>query len=119
MRILYVEDHLDTAVICKKLLEMQGHSVRTAKTAAEAKAICEEGKFDLFILDLGLPDADGAELLNDLRQQCDENAKAIAVTGYAPGTTHYEDLPEAFDDYLVKPVHYHQLAQAIAKLETD
>lgn len=69
MRILVVEDHLDTLTCLSKLLELRGHDVASASTLTTARELCEHGKFDFVICDLGLPDGDGCEI-GEIARRC-------------------------------------------------
>ena len=113
MRILYVEDHPDTAAAMQIFLQRKGHQVTVAHTARKAKDLCVDQVFDLWILDLGLPDAHGGNLLRFLRRLSD--TKAIALTGYGTQQDIHEGRDDGFDDYLVKPVDVNQLLEAIAR----
>jgi two-component system, OmpR family, response regulator len=114
MWILYVEDHLGTAKAVQKLLNQAGHRVEIAPTAADAVAICTAHVFDVWILDLGLPDQHGGNLLKLLRRMYD--AKAIAVTGHGSKREIEDGLGDGFDEYIVKPATIDQILAAIERL---
>src|SRR4051794_26071070 len=98
----------------RRLLQLHGHEVEIAGTVAEAKAICAEQTFDLWILDVGLPDGHGGDLLRTLRRMCD--TKAIALTGYAQPHEIDEGADDGFDAYLTKPVSVEQVLNTLAQL---
>jgi len=102
MHILYVEDSIETARALKKLLERHGHRVDLAHTGRDAKALCTQIVFDLLVIDLGLPDFHGGDLLRTLRRMCD--TRAIAISGYGRSQDIEEAKDDGFDAYLVKPV---------------
>lgn len=114
MRILYVEDHPDTASAMRMLLEMKGHEVTVALTASKAKALCIDHIFDVWILDLHLPDAHGGDLLRFLRRLSD--TPAIALTGYGAAHEIAEGWEDGFDDYLVKPVDLEKVLAALKRV---
>ena len=62
LRLLVVEDHLDSAELLAELLENKGHTVRVATTASDAMAIANEQPFDIVVSDVGLPDASGCDI---------------------------------------------------------
>jgi len=68
-RILVVDDSLTTRRYCEKLLHNHGYHVVVAKTAEEALAIANEVHIDLLLTDLQLPQMDGFQLIDSLRQQ--------------------------------------------------
>jgi PleD family two-component response regulator len=63
MRLLLVEDHLDTAQTISRLLHFNGFKVTVASDVASASAAAEAEPFDVVVCDLGLPDGDGCELM--------------------------------------------------------
>jgi CheY-like chemotaxis protein len=111
MFILYVEDHIDTARAMQKLLETHGHQVMLAHTAREAKAACADEVFDLWLLDIGLPDAHGGELLRALRRMAD--TPAIAITAHSQPQEIAEGEDDGFEAYLIKPITLPQLLGTI------
>ena len=68
-KILIVEDEFSISNFMKTVLEGDGYTVEVATCAAQARAALEKMEFSAMLLDLGLPDADGLELLRELRQQ--------------------------------------------------
>ena len=69
MRVLLVEDDVQIAMGLAALLRAEGQVVELAATGAQAWAAWSLERFDLTILDLGLPDTDGLALLRRLRQR--------------------------------------------------
>ena len=116
MRILYVEDHHDSARYLKRLLERDGHAVELAYTAAEAKQICIDHVFDLWMIDIGLPDAHGGNLLRSSRMA---DTKAVALTGHAMAEDVEEGREDGFDEYLIKPVMVKDLLGVIDRMTGD
>jgi DNA-binding response OmpR family regulator len=115
MRILYVEDHVDTALTLKRLLKREGHDVQVAFSAAEAKALYADRPFDLLIIDVGLPDGHGGNLLKTLRRMAD--VKAVALTAHGMPNEVEEGLhDDGFDAYLVKPITLQQLLSTVSNL---
>lgn len=109
LRLLLVEDHVDSAELLAELLESRGHTVRIAGTASDALARAAEEPFDLVVSDVGLPDASGYELMEQLRDRF--ALKGIALTG-----TRETDKVRAagFVAYLSKPIALRTLEQALA-----
>src|SRR6187431_363109 len=67
-RILHVDDHQDTRLMMAALLSDCGYGVLTAGSVAEALDLAKEIQFDLYILDVRLPDGTGVELCEQLRR---------------------------------------------------
>jgi CheY-like chemotaxis protein len=114
LRLLLVEDHADSAELLAELLESRGHTVRIAGTASDALARAAEEPFDLVVSDVGLPDATGYELMQQLRDRF--SLKGIALTG----TRETEAVRAAgFVAYLSKPIALRALEQALASAAAD
>lgn len=67
MRVLIVDDNADIVEAVSTLLSLMGHDCRTAGCAADALAVAEAFEPEIAILDLGLPDLTGYDLLEQLR----------------------------------------------------
>jgi CheY-like chemotaxis protein len=109
-KILLVDDQ---QVACKStatLLELSGHKVRTAFDGRSAIRIAEEFSPDIVILDIGLPDISGYELLSHLKQFKNlETAIFIALTGFEEETARSSDTGVNFHHFLRKPVDTSEL----------
>lgn len=112
LRILLVDDHDDTRISLKRLLERRGHRVETASTMARARDLAVPGVFELLISDIGLPDASGHELMRALRS--DTGLKAIAVSGYGMPADISRSLEAGFALHLTKPLKIADLDKAIS-----
>jgi len=67
LNILCVDDHPDTVNLLRFSLEMQGHNVWTATTSNEAISLIQQREFDLYILDIRVPDSDGFDMCREIR----------------------------------------------------
>ena len=109
-KVLLVDDH---QVACKStaiLLEMSGYEVRTAFNGRTAIEIACEFSPDIIILDIGLPDIGGYELLNRLKQLKElQTSKFIALTGFEEETARQSQTGVEFHHFLRKPVDTSQL----------
>jgi len=111
MRVLLVEDHNDTRVVLRTLLDRCGCRTVTAKNIREARIRLEEMRFEILIADLSLPDGDGLELAREAKKL--QPLKAIAVTGRTSEEERAIGVGAGFDCYLTKPIDFHELRQAI------
>lgn len=89
-RILLVDDNLALRAVLQRTLGAAGHDVMTAGNGAEAMRVLEAEPMDLVVTDLVMPDAEGLQLLRDLRS-IPSPPPAIAMSGGGRGTA---------DDYL-------------------
>jgi two-component system, OmpR family, response regulator PhoP len=115
MRILVVEDEI---TLCKQIhdyLESKGFAVDTANTGKDGYYMGKEYPVDAAVIDLGLPDFSGIELIKRLRK---DNIKLpiLILTARSRWQEKVEGLEAGADDYLVKPFHYEELLARINAL---
>lgn len=112
LRILLVEDHVDTAETMVSLLELVGHSVGWAADVKTAVDMAVQGDFHLLISDIGLPDGTGHALLRQLRLR-GLPLPAIALSGFGQDEDIEQSLSAGFRIHLVKPIDLERLIEAI------
>jgi DNA-binding response OmpR family regulator len=98
--ILVVEDERDIRDLLRRYLERAGHSVLTSGTGADALRLLEDGSSDLVLLDLGLPDIDGLDVL---RLATALGVSVIALTARSSVEDRIVGLEQGADDYVTKP----------------
>ena len=101
LRILVVEDDREIRSLLQSSLSVEGFSVQTAVSLSEARALLQHAAPDLVVLDLGLPDGDGVELVRELRRQ--HAVPVIVVSARHQEAQKIELLDAGADDYLTKP----------------
>jgi len=102
MKVLIIEDERTLAREIKVFLEKSFYLCDTAYTAAEARTLMIENAYDFILLDLGLPDSDGLELLNATKKICPD-ASYIILTARGKLEDRIKGLDLGADDYLPKP----------------
>lgn len=112
MRLLLVEDSADLAEAVLRFLTREGHAVDPVGTAAEAEAALAVADYACVILDLGLPDGSGLQVLKDLRARRDRTPVIIA-TARDQISDRIAGLDAGADDYVVKPFDLGELAARI------
>jgi CheY-like chemotaxis protein/two-component sensor histidine kinase len=113
-RIFIVDDNADAAETLASLLEMDGHEVQAVKSSKEAIERIESFKPDIALLDIGLPEIDGYDLLRRLRAiPALRDVRFIAVTGYGRPEDRQRIRQAGFESHLVKPVSMSMLARAL------
>ena len=110
-----MEDHPDTANVLARLLSHLGHVVETAHTVQSALRMADAGKFDVPVSDIGLPDATGYELMQQIRQQ-HSGLVGIAISGYGMESDVARSRDAGFVDHLVKPVNLPSLQSIIQRV---
>ena len=110
-RILYVDDHEDSAEMIKLLLSPMDYVVTAAHTAAEALRLAQTEKFDLYVLDKRLPDGSGLELCQKLSALTPE-IPCIFYSGDAYEIHRQQAAAAGADAYVPKP-HVEQLIETV------
>ena len=113
-RVLLVDDHHDTCLGMRRLLDRRGYRVSIAHSVAEALAQARENAFDLLISDLGLPDGTGFDLMEELRRQ--GGPPGIALSGYGMEGDVAKSREAGFSEHLIKPVSIDRLEAAMRQL---
>jgi PAS domain S-box-containing protein len=114
LRILLVDDHLDTVRVLKRLLARLGYRVTTAENMAGALELSATKPFDLLVSDIGLPDGNGFDLFRRLRER--QQIEGIALSGFGMQDDLQRSREAGFSDYLVKPIDLERLEAAIRRV---
>jgi CheY-like chemotaxis protein len=113
LRILLVEDHVDTADSIALYLRHRGHQVIVAHTVEDA-ARTEMSQFEVLLSDLQLPDGSGLDLLERFRRR--GPVRAIAMSGYGTQADRQRSIAAGFQRHLVKPVSVRAALEAIQEV---
>jgi CheY-like chemotaxis protein len=118
LRILVVEDDVDSANSLALLLRWMGHESHVAVDGIIALEIASVLQPDLMLIDLAMPNLDGCELAVRLRERA-EFAKTplVAVSGYVDSKHRQQAAEAGFDDFLGKPYTADDLLQLFARLQ--
>ena len=124
--ILLVEDHLATRTFLADNLAADGYEVLEAESAAEAHQLIETAFPDVAIVDLGLPDRDGLDLVRDVRAsdriagRADPDLPILILSGRTGELARLRGFERGADDYVVKPFSYPELhARLVALLRRN
>ena len=115
MRLLIVEDDVSIQQFLKRALSEAGYQVDTAGNAKAAEAVAQEGIHDGFIVDLGLPDLDGLELIARCRAQ-GSSAPVLILSARRSVDERVRGLEQGGDDYLTKPFALPELLARLRNL---
>ena len=110
-RILIAEDDPRVASLIEKGLRANGYSTFLADDGEQAQRLGLTGDFDLMILDMGLPERDGFEVLRELRSR-GETLPVIVLTGRTERDA-AACLEAGADDYMRKPFHFDELVARV------
>jgi len=115
MRILLIEDNQRLVETIEQGLGNCGFAVDSFGTVDEASAVLETVLYDAVILDLGLPDGDGLDVLKKLRE--DSNSTPVLIVTARDGVDdRVKGLDAGGDDYLLKPFAMEELAARVRAL---
>jgi DNA-binding response OmpR family regulator len=120
--ILVVEDHRTTRTFLADNLSADGYDVIEAEGAFDARKLLESAFPDLAIVDLGLPDGDGLELLVQVRTadriagRLDPDLPLLVLSGRVTELDRLRGFERGCDDYMIKPFSYHELAARVRAL---
>ncbi len=135
MRVLVVDDDKEVAHLLARDLDAQGYTVDTVGLAQHALAAAGDTDYALMVVDLGLPDGDGLDLVRQIRQR-GSHTPILVVTARRRVEDRVVGLATGADDYLVKPfalpelrarvtallrrpAHLHRAAISIANIVVD
>jgi PAS domain S-box-containing protein len=120
VEVLLVEDHTDSRETIALTLESFGATVTAVPAVADALAVLRDRAPDILVSDLGMPGADGFDLIRRIRWQEDRAGRtrlpAIALTAYASAEDRERALAAGYDAHVAKPVDADVLATALARL---
>jgi len=109
MRVLVVEDDRMIAKGLHTALKQDGYAVDGVSDGASAAAALRSSRFDLVLLDLGLPERDGLDVLRELRSRGDATP-VIIVTARDDVQNRIQGLDAGADDYIIKPFDLDEVA---------
>jgi len=117
LRILVVDDNVDGAESLAMLLRAMGCEVRAAHDGAAAIRACEAWHPAVVLLDIGMPEMDGYEVIGELRRRfASRRMRIVAVTGWGQEDDRRRTRESGFDAHLVKPVDLSALRALLASV---
>ncbi|TCV23275.1 TMAO reductase system sensor histidine kinase/response regulator TorS [Vibrio crassostreae] len=120
-KVLLIEDNPVNCIVAEGFLHNLGHEVVIATTGQEARAIFSEQEFDIALVDINLPDCDGVELIQQLKEDALQHEQSatrkvppmIAVSAHVFNEEVESYLASGFDGFLPKPLEKEALSQLI------
>jgi CheY-like chemotaxis protein len=113
-RVLLVDDHQDTCLGMKRMLERRGYEITIAHSAEQAVEKVRTQEFDLLISDIGLPDRSGYELMREVR--VNKHLPGIALSGFGSEEDVNQAREAGFAEHLTKPINFERLEKTIQSL---
>lgn len=119
-RFFIVDDDPVSVELLTRILEMEGHTVKSTTSSANALRQILKWRPDCILLDIMMPDVDGLELCEMLRRQSIlQNTKIVMVTGKTYDTDRSRAFTLGADGYITKPVSATDLPQQLQRIIED
>ena len=113
VRVLVVDDSVDSAETLGELLRIWGHDVRLAHDGPGAIEAARDYRPEVILLDIGLPGMDGFAVARQLKTEGLQTRMLVALTGYGEQTDKQRSQQAGFHHHLVKPVDPEALQKLI------
>jgi signal transduction histidine kinase/ActR/RegA family two-component response regulator len=117
-RILIIEDNEDARETLAVLLRMLGHEVSTEDDGAAGIERARRERFDVMLVDLGLPTIDGFEVARRVRAEVKPVPFLVALTGYGSVEDRGRALAAGFDEHFAKPLDLERFNKLLASRAT-
>jgi PAS domain S-box-containing protein len=115
LRILLIEDHLNTRATLVRLLKGWGHSVHEAETLAQGRQLVKSQQFDLLLTDVELPDGTGSDLMREIHETSPA-LPGIALTGFDAASYAAGSMEAGFLLHVTKPIATEKLKTVIEEI---
>jgi DNA-binding NtrC family response regulator len=110
-RVLVVDDDVGILRVFKSILQKDGYTVETAETGKAALEKIKKEKFNVYLIDVRLPDIDGTDLLLQIPHK--PGTVKIIVTGFSTDDVGKRAADYGADDFLVKPIRAEELTAIV------
>lgn len=121
MNVLVVEDDPAVGTLVKVALQENDHEMTLADNAADGEELALKNKFDMIILDLGLPDGDGFDICKEIRER-NITTPVLILSAEQESDIKVKCLKVGADDFLTKPFNTEELiarVEAITRRSSD
>jgi len=120
LKILVVDDNIASAKTTGWMLEMIGHAPTLVHDGLEALEVARKSKFDVILLDIGLPGMNGYDICKELRKDSGfKDTLMIAQTGWGQEKDRRLAYEAGFNHHLTKPVNFEEFAQLISNAKNN
>jgi len=120
LRVLVVDDNVDSAMTLGMLLRASGHETRIVHDGLAVLDAALNYRPHVVLLDIGLPGLNGFEVAERLRQQpAFQNVVLVAMTGYGQESDRQHSQEAGFDHHLVKPANFGKVLQILATVSEN
>ena len=116
LRVLVVDDNVDSAEMLQVLIGSMGHDAQLAHDGRSALALAESQRPQVVLLDIGLPDMDGYEVARQMRARQLGPMRLIALTGWSQDDARDRARDAGFDHHLIKPTDPEALERLLSEV---
>lgn len=120
LRILIAEDDKVNQMVIKRMLKQLGYiDIEIASNGFEVLKLMENNKFDIILMDIQMPELDGVEtteIIREKEKKSEEHIPIIAITAYALKGDREKFLLKGMDDYVSKPVDINELSETMDRV---
>jgi len=116
LRVMVVDDNRDAADLIAEFLQMCGHDALSVYGGADAIRAADTFSPDVVLLDLGMPDVDGFDVISALRQTPRfSHTRMIALTAWGDAAMRARTRGIGFDRHLVKPASLDDILSVVSE----
>jgi len=120
LRVLVVDDNVDSATTMGVFLDLCGYSTQMAFDGVEAVRAANEFHPDVILMDIGLPGMNGLDAARAIRNEAwARDTTLIAVSGWSQDADRQRSREAGFDHHLVKPVDHIALTEIVNAVATS
>ncbi len=119
LKVLLAEDNVINQRLASTILQKRGHMVAIAENGKEALQILQNGRFDVILMDVQMPEMDGFQATMAIREKekiSGEHIPIFAMTAHAMSGDREKCLAEGMDGYISKPINAEELLENLDKL---
>ena len=113
--ILAIEDDWTVRTVLEHTLKSAGYDVDLVPGISDARQLLAEGRYDLVLLDLNLPDGNGLDLLRDIRKDLGNGVPVLVLSGLRQEDVVVRGLELGADDYVTKPFSPPELLARVSR----
>ena len=118
LNILVIDDEEVICNACHLILSERGHTVERKMDGASGLKALQSNSYDIILLDMMLPDIEGMEILETIKQKTPQ-AGVIIITGYSTVANALKSMKLGAADYLPKPFSEDELLASIEKVSSN
>jgi two-component system phosphate regulon response regulator PhoB len=113
--ILAIEDDWTVRTVLEHTLASAGHDVDVVPGISDGRKLLADGRYDVVLLDLNLPDGNGLDLLRDIKRELGATVSVLVLTGMRQEDAVVRGLELGADDYVTKPFSPPELLARVSR----